>query len=59
MLQKAFGDQALSKRRTFVWHKMFRESRERVEVEERLEREKTLTDEQHVTEIKDLVLKTR
>ena len=39
MLQKAFGDQALSKTRTFEWHKMFREGRERVEDKERPGRE--------------------
>ena len=30
ILQKTFVDQALSKTRTFEWHKMFREGRERV-----------------------------
>ena len=38
---------------------MFREGRERVEDKERPGREKTSTDEQHVTEIKDLVFKNR
>lgn len=59
MLQKAFGDQALSKTRTFEWYKMFKEGRERVEDKERPGRKKTSTDEQHVKEIKDLVLKNR
>ena len=59
MLQKAFGDHALSKTRTFERHKMFRGGRERVEDKERPGREKTSTDEQHVTEIKDLVFKNR
>ena len=59
MLQKAFGDQALSKTRTLEWHKMFRKGRERVEGEERPGRKKTSTDEQHVMEIKDLMLKNR
>ena len=43
MLQKAFGDQALSKTRTFEWHKMFREDRERVEDKERPGGEKAST----------------
>ena len=40
MLQKAFGDQALSKTRTFEWHKMFREDRERVEDKSALDEKK-------------------
>ena len=59
MLQKAFGNEALSKTRAFEWHKMFREGRERVEDKERPGREKRSTDEQYVMEIKDLVLKNR
>ena len=38
---------------------MFRESRERVEDKKRPQRDKTLTDEQHVMKIKNLVLKNR
>ena len=59
MLQKAFGDQALSKTRIFEWHEMFRGGRKRVEDKERPRREKTSSDEQHVMNIKDLVLKNR
>ena len=57
ILQKAFGNQALSKTRIFEWLKMFKEGRERVEDKERPRREKTSADEQHAMEIKDLVLK--
>ena len=53
ILQNAFGDQALSKTRTFEWHQIFREGRERVEDEERPRREKTSADEQHAMEIKN------
>ena len=56
MLQKAFSDQALSKTRTFEWHKMFREGKERVEDKGRPGPETISTDGQHVMEIKDLVL---
>ena len=38
---------------------MLREGRERVEVKKRSGREITFTDEQHVMEIKNLVLKNR
>ena len=44
ILRKAFRDQALSKTRTFEWHKMSREGRKRVEDKERPGREKTSTD---------------
>ena len=47
MLQNAVGDEALLKTRTFKWHEMFREGRERVENKERPGREKTSTDDQH------------
>ena len=35
MLQKVFGNQALSKTRTFEWHNMSREGRECVKEKER------------------------
>ncbi|XP_055306685.1 protein GVQW3-like [Sitodiplosis mosellana] len=57
MLQKAFGEQALSKTQTYEWFKMFKEGRESVEDEERSGRPSTSTDEQHVNAIKELVLK--
>lgn len=35
MLQKAFGEQALSKTRVYEWYKMFKEGREIIEDEVR------------------------
>ena len=59
MLEKAYGDQALSKTRTFEWYKMFKDGRESVEDEPHQRRPKTSTDEQHVKKIKEMVLENR
>lgn len=59
MLEKAYGNDALSKTRTFEWYKMFKEGRESVEDEPHQRRPKTSTDADHVKEIKDLVLENR
>lgn len=59
MLQKAFGSQCLSKKTAYKWYKKFQEGRESVEKNVVSNRLKTSTDEQHVKEIKDLVLKNR
>ena len=59
MLQKAFGEQAMSKTQAYEWHKMFKEGREGVEDEPHQRRPRTSTDEQHVAKIKELVLQNR
>lgn len=56
MLQKAFGDQCLSRSRTFEWYKMFKEGRELVEDEIRSGRPSTSTDELHVDKVKEIVV---
>ena len=59
MLQKAFGDLNMSQKNVFKWYKDFKEGRERVDDLERPGRPPTSTDEQHVTQIKELVHKNR
>ena len=57
MLQKAFGELSMSQKNVYKWYKDFKEGWERVDDLERSGRPSTSTDEQHVTQIKELVLK--
>jgi len=44
MLQKAFGDQTLSRASVFDWHKLLKDGRERIEDEPHSRRPQTSTD---------------
>jgi len=59
MLRKAFGDSTMSQKNVYKWYKDFKEGRERVDDLERSGRPTTSTDDQHVNEVKELVLKKR
>lgn len=59
MLQKAFGEGALSRTRVYEWYKLFKDGRESVEDEPRSGRPSTSTDELHVNKVKELVLQNR
>lgn len=59
MLQKAFGDNCMSRASVFDWYKLFKEGRQNVEDEPRPGWPSTPTDEQHVAKIKELVLQNR
>ena len=49
----------MSQKNVYKWYKDFKEGREHVDDLERPGRPSTLTDEQHVNQIKELVLKNR
>ena len=59
MLQKVFGDLAMSQKNVYKWYKDFKEGRERISDLERPGRPSTSSDEQHVNQIKELVHKNR
>lgn len=58
-MQKALGDEAISKKNVYKWYSEFQTGRGRVKDEEHPGRPSTLTDEAHVQKIEDLVLKNR
>ena len=59
MLQKAFGDQSLSSKNIYTWYNEFKSGRESVEKNVVSNRRKSSTDEHHVKQVKELVLKNR
>ena len=59
ILQKAFGDSTMSQKNVYKWYKDFKKGRERVDDLEWPGRPSKLTDEEHVTQIKELVHKNR
>ena len=59
MLQKAFGDNALSKTRAYQWYRAFKDGREVVEDLPRSGRPSTASTEDNVDKIKERVLENR
>ena len=59
MLQKAFRDQSLSSKNVYKWYNEFKSGRESVEKNVVSNRRKSSTDEHHVKQVKEMVLKNR
>ena len=59
MLQKAFGDQSLSSKNVYKWYNEFKSGRESIEKNVVSNRRKSSTDEHHVNQVKEMVLKNR
>jgi len=59
MLQKAYGDSALSKTRAYEWHKAFKEGREVIEDLPRSGRPSTSLTEDNIKKVKEIVLENR
>lgn len=59
MLQKAFGDNSLSRTRVSEWHRRFAAGRESVKDNPRPGRETTSTNEENIEKIKQLILSER
>lgn len=57
MLEKAFGEQCLSKRNVDKWYKQFKDGREHIIDEGRSGRPSSSINDKHVNEIRDLVEK--
>ncbi|CAK9829703.1 Protein GVQW3 [Anthophora retusa] len=58
MLQKAFGDSALSKTRAYEWYKQFKNGRTAIDDLSRAGRPSTANTEENVAKAKEIVLNT-
>jgi transposase len=56
LLQKAYGSDSLSRSMTFEWFKLFRESRESLEDDERSGRPTTSRNEQTIEKVCQLIM---
>lgn len=59
MLKNAFGEDAMSQNRTFVWHKEFKEGREEVDDMPRSGRPSTASTDENIEAVKNFVLENR
>ena len=59
MLTVAYGEATLNRSNVYRWYKMFSEGREDVNDEERAERPSTSTTDEHIDEVKKIVLVNR
>ena len=59
MLQKAFGDETMSRKNVYKWYRDFKEGRERVDDLQRSGRPSTSIDDQTINKIKEMGLANR
>jgi len=59
MLQEAFGDNALSQRKTFLWYKRFKNGRTSVDDDERSGRPSTSTKPENIAKVREAILADR
>ncbi|KYN15799.1 hypothetical protein ALC57_11971 [Trachymyrmex cornetzi] len=55
MMKTAFGDDCLSDRQVYPWHKAFLEGREEINDEARAGRPSTITTDENVTRVRELL----
>jgi hypothetical protein len=59
MLQEAFGDNAMSQSKTFLWYKRFKEGRTSVDDDERSGRPSTSTTPENIANVREAILADR
>ncbi|CAK9805087.1 Protein GVQW3 [Anthophora quadrimaculata] len=59
MLQKAYGDDCPSTSTVYEWYERFRDGRESLEDDPRIERPRTTTNDKNVQSIRDFLVKDR
>jgi len=59
MLQEAFGDNAMSQNKTFLWYKRFNDGRTSVDDDERSGRQSTSTTPENVANVREAVVAGR
>jgi hypothetical protein len=56
MLQEAFGDNAMSQRKTCLWYKRFKDERNSVDDDERSGRPSTSTTPENIAKVRESIL---
>jgi len=59
MLQEAFGDNAMSQRKTFLWYKRFKDGRTSVDDDERSGRPSTSITPENIAKVREAILADR
>ena len=59
MLQEAFGDNAMSQNKTFLWYKRFKDGRTSVDDDERSGRPSTSTTPENIAKVREAILADR